>query len=40
MVCKYCGFIIDSSDFDDVEEGHVCTVWFFKQIKEGEDHVE
>ena len=24
MICKYCGFILDSSDFDDEEEGHVC----------------
>ena len=24
MICKYCGFILDSSDFDDKEEGHVC----------------
>jgi len=24
MVCKYCGFVLDSSDFDDEEEGYVC----------------
>ena len=24
MICKYCGFILDSSDFDDEDEGHVC----------------
>ena len=24
MACKYCGFILDSSDFDDEEDGYVC----------------
>ena len=24
MVCKYCGFVLDSSDFDYGEEGYVC----------------
>ena len=24
MVCKYYGLILDSSDFDDEEEGYVC----------------
>ena len=24
MVCKYCGFILDSSDFSDEEESYVC----------------
>jgi hypothetical protein len=24
MACKYCGFILDSSDFDDEEESYVC----------------
>lgn len=24
MVCKYCGYVLDSSDFDDDKEGHVC----------------
>ena len=24
MVCKYCGFILNSSDFNDEEEGYVC----------------
>ena len=24
MACKYCGFILDSSDFNDEEEGYVC----------------
>jgi hypothetical protein len=24
MVCKYCGYILDSSDWDDDDEGYVC----------------
>ena len=39
MVCKYCGYVLDSDDWDDDEEGHVC-LNCGSLNKEGTNHVE